>query len=365
MNVTKTEQGYKVRETHFPVSIFAATLGALLAVAGIHFWILKGLQQIEADGFLMKVIIILYWNVVAVGFTVLTRWQIRRSYEIPMQEMAKAANAVAHGDFSVYLSPLHTAEKLDYLDVMIMDFNKMVEELGSIETLKTDFFSNVSHEIKTPISVILSSAEMLKNTDLKPEEQQGYVGTIIQSSKKLSELITNILKINKLEKQNIQPVVDEYDLCEQLATCALQFEEAWEKKKIEFEAEIEDRAMIEADESLLELVWTNLLSNAVKFTQPGGKILLKQTSTEDEVIVSVSDTGCGMSQETKKHIYDKFYQADTSHATEGNGLGLALAFRIVQMLDGVITVESKLGQGTTFCVRIPVCREKEWQEEEA
>lgn len=139
----------------------------------------------------------------------------------------------------------------------------------------------------------------------------------------------------------------------QICECAVQFEELWEKKNIDFEADLEDRVMLEADAGLLELVWTNLLSNAMKFTPEGGTIRLSQSSDETNVTVCVSDTGCGMTPETMKHIFDKFYQGDTSHATEGNGLGLPLVQRILQLSDGTISVQSKPGEGSTFTVVLP------------
>ncbi|MGN1187099.1 MAG: sensor histidine kinase, partial [Lachnospiraceae bacterium] len=233
------------------------------------------------------------------------------------------------------------------------DFNKMVEELGSIETLKTDFFSNVSHEIKTPLAVIQNNAELLRLEGLTEEERLEYTETILHATKRLSNLITNMLKLNKLEKQAITPAPQQYDLCAQLCECALQFEDAWERKNVEFEADIEERAMIEADEGLLALVWTNLLSNAVKFTPEGGTIRLAQISDEEKITVSVADTGCGMDEKTMSRIFDKFYQGDTSHSTEGNGLGLALVKRILQLSDGDISVNSEVGRGTVFTVTLP------------
>ena len=303
---------------------------------------------------MQTVIPMIYWLLVALGLTLFTGWRVRRSYEIPMPNLAKATSKVAHGDFSVYVPTTNTSDKLDYLDVMIMDFNKMVEELGSIETLKTDFFSNVSHEIKTPLAVIQSNAELLQKSRLNEEEQRECTETILHATKRLSNLIANILKLNKLEKQAIQPAPQRYDVCRQLCECALQFENIWEKKNIEFEADLEDKAMVEADEELLAIVWTNLLSNAMKFTPDSGTVTLMQISDKESVTVSVADTGCGMDADTMKHIFDKFYQGDTSHSTEGNGLGLALVQRILQLSDGMITVKSEVGKGTVFTVKLPV-----------
>ena len=295
-----------------------------------------------------------YWLLVSAAFTILIRWQIVRHYDKPLKQFVKATKDVANGDFSVYVRPIHTADKADYLDVMIADFNKMVAELGSIETLKTDFLSNVSHEIKTPLAVIQNYAELLGKSNLSKEKVQEYADNILQFSRRLSQLITDILKLSKLEKQTIHPAASEYDLCSQLCECVLHFETLWDQKEIEFSAEMEDEAIILADENLMELVWNNLISNAIKFTKPGGTVTLKQSSTEKEIIVQISDNGCGMSEETLNHIFDKFYQGDTSHATEGNGLGLAIALRVLQLMEYTILAESVMGQGTTFTVRIPI-----------
>lgn len=349
--------GYKVRTSHFPVRMFAITFVTFLLLSGIHEGIIVGSNKLALEGWIQTGLALIYWFLVAVGFTMLTRWQIKKAYEEPLRRMADATARVANGDFSVYVSTINTLEKLDYLDIMIMDFNKMVEELGSIETLKTDFFSNVSHEIKTPIAVIQNTAELLKGGNLT-EEQLSQVDSIYVSSKKLAELITNILKLNKLEKQNIQPELQKYDLCRQLCDCALQFENVWEAKNIDFEADIEDEAFVTADMSLLDLAWTNLISNAMKFTEDKGRIILREETKENGIVVSIEDNGCGMTEETQKHIFEKFYQGDTSHATRGNGLGLALTFRIIQMMDGRIDVESEYGKGSIFRVFLPISKEK-------
>lgn len=343
-----------IRSSRFPLALFGIVLAGLMLASGIHMGFIVLLTRLELSDFVTVNVPILYWCLIAAGVTLLISRLTRSTYEKPLKQLAQAARQVAGGDFSVYVPPIHSPDKQDYMDDMILDFNKMVAELGSIETLKTDFFSNVSHEIKTPLAVIQNSADMLKNPALSEEDRAEYVDAIARSSRRLNGLITNILKLNKLEKQNIQPVPEPYDLCEQLAECALLFEDRWEQKGIAFEADIEDQAAIEADASLLELVWNNLLSNAIKFTEPGGTVTLRQTSTANHVEVTISDTGCGMDGKTLEHIFDKFYQGDTSHSTEGNGLGLALVLRILRMTGGDISVASTPGEGSTFTVKIPV-----------
>lgn len=347
----------KIRDNRFPPSLFFVYLGVLLLMSGIHTGLVVGMNRLGWNEILQVIVPLLYWSAVALGLTLFTRKQIQRVYEAPMHRLAEATQKVASGDFSVYVPPIHTSDRLDYLDIMLIDFNKMVEELGSIETLKTDFFSNVSHEIKTPLAIIQNNAELLTLEPLT-EKQRTYADTIFQSSRRLSALISNILKLNKLEKQAIVPEIQVYDVCAQLAECALGYEQAWEQKNLDFDAEMEDRAEIAADPVLMELVWNNLFSNAVKFTPSGGSIVLTETSDEDSVYVSVQDTGCGMDGETKKHIFEKFYQGDTSHATAGNGLGLALAMRVLQLNHFDIQVDSAPGQGSRFTVTMPVPKAK-------
>jgi signal transduction histidine kinase len=344
----------RMRAEYFSVVVFLLSFLALAALTTVQNYLLRPFIDHIAIPLSATLTIVVYWLSISAVFTLFIHWQVKKNYDQPMQKLAKAAKDVAGGDFSVYVRPLHTTDKADYMDAMIMDFNKMVEELGSIETLKTEFFSNVSHEIKTPLAVVQNNAEMLLGDRLTDGQRKEYAASIIQSSKRLSGLITNILKLNRLEQQKIQPAPERYDLCAQLSECALQFEEIWEEKEIHFEADLEDCTTIVADESLLELVWNNLLSNAMKFTGKGGTVTLTQTSTADEIIVSVSDTGCGMSEETLRHMFDKFYQGDTSRATEGNGLGLSLSLRVLQLSGGTITAKSVLGEGSEFTVHLPI-----------
>lgn len=358
-----------VKESRFPPSLFAIYYGVLFLMSGIHSGLIVLANEHQWSDPVQILLPIVYWGLVAASLTLFTRRKIRIAYEEPLHRLAEATEQVANGDFSVYISPFHTADKLDYLDVMILDFNKMVEELGSIETLKTDFVSNVSHEMKTPIAIIKNYAELLKMGPLPEEQRREYAETIENAAVRLSDLIGNILKLNKLENQRILPEKKTYDLCRQLCDCILQFEDAWEEKQIELEIELEDLAMVQADESLLELVWNNLLSNAVKFTEPGGTITIRQTLSEGSIKVSVSDTGCGIAKENLNRIFDKFYQGDTSHTKEGNGLGLALVRRVVELLDGEIQVTSEEGKGSTFLVTLPAAvlpggENQEWMRQE-
>ena len=346
----------EIRSSRFPPSLFFVYLITLFLMSGIHIGLLVGMNSLGWHEAIQATAAFMYWTAVAVGLTLFTRGQIQRVYEEPMYKLADATKKVAEGDFSVYIAPLHTIEKMDYLDKMIVDFNKMVEELGSIETLKTDFISNVSHEMKTPLAMIQNNAELLRSEELT-KKQQEYADVIFWSSGRLADLISNILKLNKLENQSMAPVRETYDLCGQLANCAVIFEPAWEKRGLDFEADLEDYAEISADPALMELVWNNLLSNAVKFTEPGGKIILTERSEGETIRVSVQDTGCGMTEETKKHIFEKFYQGDTSHSMAGNGLGLALVLRVLQLADFRIEVESEPGKGSIFTVIIPKGKE--------
>lgn len=342
-----------VKASRFPSSLFAIFFGILLLMSGVHTGMIVLVNRMEFHVVVQCIIPMIYWGMVAAALTLFTRRKIRAAYEEPMHKLAEATSRVANGDFSVYVSALHTQDKWDYLDVMIMDFNKMVEELGSIETLKTDFVSNVSHEMKTPIAIVKNYAELLKKDYITEEQRKEYAQSIEGAAMRLSNLISNILKLNKLENQRIIPEVEAYDVCRQLCDCILQFEEAWDEKEIELETEIDDVAMVEADESLLELVWNNLLSNALKFTEPGGTVSVKQITEESLIKISVSDTGCGMDVDVMNHIFDKFYQGDTSHSKEGNGLGLALVKRVLELMDGDIQVFSEPGKGSTFLVTLP------------
>lgn len=342
-----------IKDSLFPISLFAIFLGVLFLMSGIHVGLVVLMNRLKWNELVQTIVPMVYWGCVAVGLTLFTRRKIKSTYEEPLHRLAEATEQVANGDFSVYVPTTHTSDRLDYLDVMILDFNKMVEELGSVETLKTDFVSNVSHEMKTPIAVIKNYAEVLQTGKGTEEERLEYAQNIEEAAGRLSSLISNILRLNKLEHQQIDPEIESYDLCGQLEQCILNYEEMWDEKNLDLEVDMEEKAVVDADRSLMELVWNNLLSNAVKFTEPGGKVTVRQISSDGYAEVEVTDTGCGMSRENIRHIFDKFYQGDTSHSQEGNGLGLALVRRILVLMNGEISVVSEEGRGSTFTVRVP------------
>ncbi len=278
---------------------------------------------------------------------------IRRKQMVdrPVKQIMTALDQVMQGDFTVRIPPVKEFAGETGFNEIIQAINKMTAELQGTETLRTDFIANVSHELKTPLAVMGNYATMLQKPGVSKEERIEYAKAISHSSRRLAALITNILKLNKLENQQIFPQPQEFDLGEQLCESLLAFEDAWEQKKLEIETDIADDIRIRSDPELLSLVWNNLISNAVKFTPEGGTVGLSLMADETHVTVSVRDTGCGMMPETGKHIFEKFYQGDTSHATQGNGLGLALVKRVVDILGGEISVQSVYGQGSTFTVR--------------
>lgn len=279
---------------------------------------------------------------------------VRRKLRVerPVRQIETAMEQIIQGDFSIRLAPVYGTDSMNEFDAIINGLNQMAEELSGVETLRTDFISNVSHELKTPLAIIQNYGTMLQQPGLPEGKRMEYAKALTEASRRLANLITNILKLNKLENQQIFPESRAYNLGEQLCECMLSFEEIWEKKNLQIETEIDEEIIVEADEELLSLVWNNLLSNAMKFTEEQGTVRVSLKKEGNDAVVTVTDTGCGISPETGKHIFEKFYQGDTSHATQGNGLGLALVKRVVDITGGDISVESVLGEGSTFTVRL-------------
>ncbi len=295
-----------------------------------------------------------FLNIIFISFifTLINMLYRKFAVELPVKRISEASEKIMAGDFSVRIKPLYGSESVNEFDTIIKSINKMTEELAGVETLRTDFIANASHELKTPLSVMQNYGTLLQAPDLSYDKRIEYAKAITDSSRRLAALITNILKLNRLENQQIYPNKRAYNLGEQIAECLLLFENVWEKKRLEIETEIDDDIIINADYELLSLVWNNLFSNAMKFTPENGRISVRLKKEGNCAVVSVSDTGCGMSTEVGKHIFEKFYQGDRSHASEGNGLGLALVKRVIDIVDGEISVQSELGTGSAFFVKL-------------
>lgn len=284
---------------------------------------------------------------------------IRRKIMVdkPVKKILEATEKISSGDFSVRIESEHKYSQYNGYDAIMEDLNKMAEELEKSAVLKTDFISNVSHELKTPLAIIQNYSTLLQDESLDGETRQKYVSTVRQASRRLTDLITNILKLNKLENQDISTEYEKINLTEMLAQAVLNYEDIIDKKGLNLDCNFDD-VIIYSSPSYLEIVWNNLISNAIKFTESGGSITVTLKEHLDRVEVSVSDTGCGISKETGKHIFDKFYQGDTSHSGEGNGLGLPLVKKVIDILGGEISVKSEIGKGSTFTITLKCINEE-------
>lgn len=279
---------------------------------------------------------------------------IRRKITVdrPIKEITKAAQKIAQGDFSIRIPSTGPLDSDGRFHEIIDCLNQMAEELGSVETLRTDFIANVSHEMKTPLAVMQNFGTLLQAPDLPDKKRMEYAKGVTDGARRLADMITNILKLNRLENQQVYPQSRTFDLGEQLCESLLQFENTWEQSNIEIDTNIDDDIKVRADAELLSLVWNNLLSNAFKFTEAGGRVSVSLHADDQTAVVQIKDTGCGMTPEVGAHIFEKFYQGDPSHSAQGNGLGLALVKRVVDILQGEIQVESAVGKGSTFTVKI-------------
>lgn len=279
---------------------------------------------------------------------------IRRKITIerPLKEILFATKQMARGNFNVKLTPKHSYRYYDEFDIIKDDLNKMALELSKSEILKTDFISNLSHEIKTPLAIILNYSKVLENKNLTDEEKNKYLKSLQKACHSLNNLVNNILKLNKLENQKLIPEISRFNLSELLSSQILQFEEIIEKRNITLNCNIEDDLYINSEASYIEIIINNLMSNAIKFSDKNSTIYVSLIKINNIYIMKFKDEGCGMDPETGKRIFDKFYQGDTSHHKEGNGLGLALVKKVIDIIGGTINVESELNVGSTFTIEI-------------
>ncbi|MBQ3163112.1 MAG: HAMP domain-containing histidine kinase [Lachnospiraceae bacterium] len=330
---------------------FLIIFGLVAFVVTCNFVLFLNIAQYE-KATIRGAAIVTFVNVLVITLLFYLVDGVRRMWTVtrPVNRIKDGMNRMVAGDFSVRIPYIKGENSSNEFDAIIKGFNEMAAELSGVETLRTDFISNVSHELKTPLSVIQNYATMLQTKTLSEEQRMEYASAISEQTRKLSNLITNILKLNRLENQQIYPEKKKYNLTEQLCECLLTFERAWEEKDIEIETDMEEDVFVSQDAELLSLVWNNLFSNAIKFSEEKGVVRIRLKKENDVITVEVSDNGCGISPEVGSHIFEKFYQGDTSHATQGNGLGLALVKRVIDIVGGDIYVQSVLGEGTTFQV---------------
>jgi signal transduction histidine kinase len=273
----------------------------------------------------------------------------------PVKNLAAGMKKVSEGNFKVQIEEPRGPEELDEL---IRSFNKMAQELDGTELFRTDFINDFSHEFKTPIASIRGFAKQLQKDTLTPEQRKEYTDIIIEESERLSAMSSNILLLTRFENQTIVSDASDFSLDEQIRSCLLLQQSQWERKGIEWELELEP-VQYWGNREMLSHIWQNVIGNAIKFSPEGGKIQIKCHNEVSCVKFTISDSGCGMDDVTMSHIFEKFYKGDASRTTTGNGLGLSLVRRIVDLCGGSIAVKSQLERGSTFIVRLPVIKEKE------
>lgn len=280
-------------------------------------------------------VITIYWN-----------YRVNRPVEI----LSDVINQIAQGDFEVKIDSSRFKNEMKSL---AEDLDKMVTELKSIEVMRSDFVSNVSHEFRAPLSAIQGYVTLLSNKSLSEEKRTEYFDKLVESTKQISGLIDNVLRLSKLESQNIVSEKKIFSLDEQLRRNVLLFEEVWQRKNIELVLDLPECDYY-GNEELLNQMWANLIGNAVKFSYEEGEIAIRIDDSKKEIVtVIISDNGPGMTEEVRAHIFEKFYQGDTSHKSEGNGLGLALVKSVADLSGAQIDVESEPGKGSVFTVRLP------------
>jgi len=323
--------------------LITGLLVALMGAAAIHFGLMERFGLRMAFPVLLSAVVSSAIVGTAVSM-VFGRIPLR-----PIREVIDATNKLAAGDFSVRIGVNHTPE----LRVLRESFNRMAEELGSIEVLRSDFINNFSHEFKTPIVSIKGFAELLKLDDLPREERNDYLDIIIRESTRLSTMATNVLNLSKVENQTIVGDKHTYELGEQIRRCILMLQNSWEHKGIRLEPELAE-VLVNANEEMMSQVWLNLIDNAIKFSREKGRIVVTLNAIAGNAVATVRDYGTGIPEKDLPHIFDKYYQSDETRAIPGNGLGLTLARRIVELHGGSIECASKQNRWTEFTMRLPL-----------
>lgn len=330
--------------TYYILIVAVIVLFSFGAIAGL-LYLLEGLGVIPSLGIYTLISLLL-----VSGITVaLMSYFIGRRVLTPLVKLSSASKEVARGNFDVTVSD---SSKMEEVQSTFRNFNAMVRELKSISTLSSDFIANVSHEFKTPLSVIEGYAMLLQDDRLTAQEHEDYLNKILVNTRRLNTLVGNILMLSKMETKPLPEQYTRFRLDEQLRQVVAQLEPQWSAKGISFRVRLDEVELL-GWEQVLPYVWSNLISNAIKFSPSGSVIALTLLEQRECAVVTVSDRGCGMEPDVQKRIFEKFYQGDTSHKAEGNGLGLALVRQIVELSQGVVEVESQPGKGSTFRVILP------------
>lgn len=263
----------------------------------------------------------------------------------PIKRLIKATEKVATGDFDIDLE----SHRTDEMGGLISSFNTMAKELKSIEIFRNDFISDISHEFRTPLTSIEGYTKLLR--DCSEDDKKEYIDIIIEETKRLSILTTNILTLNKIDNQNIPTLAEDFIMDEQIRKAILLLENKWIDKDIELEIDLEN-IQYQGNSSLMYQVWINLIDNAIKFSLKGGKIEIKLYEEQGNVIFSIKDNGVGISKEDQKKIFEKFYKSDKSRNSDGNGLGLSIVKRIIEIHKGKLIIESNIGMGTNIMIKL-------------
>lgn len=332
---------------YFALVVFLTIISVFIIVTSIWF-LLFDLNVIELDPHGRKMPLLLFFSgSILLGSTLAVF--VGRVIIRPIKKLGDAFFEVSQGNFSIKVSE---NERIAEIREIAKQFNSMVHDLSHMETMRMDFVAGVSHEFKTPISSIKGYATLLQNNNLSAEKHDYYVTKILDNSKKLSALSSNMLLLSRLENQELVIGKKVFRLDEQIRQTILLLENKWTKKNIQFDLDL-PCFMYKGSEELSERIWFNIIDNAIKHSYDGGNIEIRIGTVDGYVEVEISDSGEGMSDEILKHIFDKFYQGDKSRATDGNGLGLSLVKRIVDIFDGSIKVESTIGKGSSFHVFLP------------
>ncbi len=340
----KRERSLRVAMAIYVFIIMVSSSFLTVLFIGILYW-LKLLPELPYMPYVLSIVAVIVSIILGTFISALVSKLVLR----PIEEMNQATKIIAIGDFSVRVQEVKRKNPLMQL---IKSFNKMTEDLGGIELFRQDFINNFSHEFKTPIVSIRGFAKQLQRHDLSEQQRQEYTDIIMNEAERLTNMSSNVLLLSKFENQKIVSNRKEFYLDEQIRDCILLLEKEWNSKNISLNLELEEVKYI-TNEEMLSHVWINLLSNAIKFSRKDSEITVNCASDKQKVTVSISDQGIGIDKNTIIHIFDKFYQGDSSHNIQGNGLGLSLTKRIIELCEGEISVVSEKGKGTTFTVTLP------------